>query len=280
VGIWTYDSEGIVIQHNESYRNRTGGPVDGGGFDLDQNTRNSVLQYNYSHDNDGPGLLMAQSVDNTAHAGNIIRYNVSQNDGRRNSAGAISVWGKVLSAEIYNNTVFVGPSSTGTPLPLRIYNTGLPQRDVKNLHIRNNILLSTGGLVSIDVSADQLNGASDLRLEGNRYYAAGTPMRLRWGGAVYATLAAWRTATGQERIGTLDVGTTGIPGLTKPGSGGTIGNADLLHTLNAYKLKAGAASINIGLDLRGFGLTPGSADFYAGSTPVGSGFDVGAHEWR
>ena len=43
-GIWTYDSTAIVIEHNVAHDNHTGGPADGDGFDLDQNTSDCILQ--------------------------------------------------------------------------------------------------------------------------------------------------------------------------------------------------------------------------------------------
>src|SRR6185503_1540626 len=55
-GIWVWRSNRITVQHNESYGNRAiDGSTEGGGFDLDGGVTNSVAQYNYSHDNDGPG---------------------------------------------------------------------------------------------------------------------------------------------------------------------------------------------------------------------------------
>ena len=89
-GIWTYNSNNITIQYNESYGN-LGDRVDGDGFDMDGGTTNCILQYNYSHDNDGAGYLQAQFPDAQEHSGDIIRYNISQNDGRKNSYGAIEV---------------------------------------------------------------------------------------------------------------------------------------------------------------------------------------------
>ena len=51
----------IVIQYNESYGDKTAAGADGGGFDLDGGTQEeSVMQYNYSHDNDRPGFLLCQ----------------------------------------------------------------------------------------------------------------------------------------------------------------------------------------------------------------------------
>ncbi|MCW0214275.1 MAG: right-handed parallel beta-helix repeat-containing protein [Pseudonocardia sp.] len=80
VGIWAYDSTGIVIEHNLSYRNRTATLTDGGGFALDQNTADSVLQYNLFYDNHGPGSLVHTGQDNDAHHGSTVRFNVSSGD--------------------------------------------------------------------------------------------------------------------------------------------------------------------------------------------------------
>jgi hypothetical protein len=68
-GIWTDNSNRVVIQYNESYSNKTGAIPDGSGFNLDGGTTNSVLQYNYAHDNDGPGLQVAQPTSRTARCG-------------------------------------------------------------------------------------------------------------------------------------------------------------------------------------------------------------------
>ncbi len=281
VGIWAYDSDGIGIQHNESYQNRTGGTADGGGFDLDQNTRNSKLQYNYSHGNDGAGFLLAHSPDTYSHSGNTIRYNISENDARKNSNGAIVIFGRTVGAEIYNNTVFVKPSVTGSPLGIFIHNSGITTRDVKNVHVRNNSFYTTGNLRVVAVTTDQLNGAIDLRFEGNNYYAGLYKARIVWGGTTYTSLAAWRTGKGQESLNGANVGSQINPGLINPGNGGTIGNADLLHNLSAYKLLGTSPLIGRGLDLKTtFGLNAGLIDFYSASIPFGSEHDVGAHEWR
>jgi len=54
VGIWAWDSNDIVIQHNIAHHNRTGS-YDGGGFDLDGGVSNSIMHYNLSYENDGSG---------------------------------------------------------------------------------------------------------------------------------------------------------------------------------------------------------------------------------
>ena len=70
MGIWTYNSNDVLIQYNESYDNKAG-HIDGDGFDLDGGTTNSILQYNYSHDNDGAGILEAQFAKAQPSTGNI-----------------------------------------------------------------------------------------------------------------------------------------------------------------------------------------------------------------
>src|SRR3954453_17363369 len=109
VGIWTYDSRGVVIQSNESYGNRTGGGADGGGFDLDDRVSDSVVQYNRSHDNDGAGYLIANPSRDPVHAGNGVRFNLSERDGRRNRYAGILIWSVTTRLDVYHNTV-VGPA--------------------------------------------------------------------------------------------------------------------------------------------------------------------------
>jgi hypothetical protein len=281
VGIWAYDSDSVVIQHNESYRNRTGGPADGGGFDLDQNTTNSTLQYNYSHDNHGAGYLLGHAPAGGSHAGNVVRFNVSENDARRNGFGAITLFGRVTGAEIHNNTLYVSPSSGGAPRAIFIQNATVTDNDVRGVHLRNNIVVATGGVRAVEVTATQLDGAADLRFEGNAYHGGSSPPRIAWGAALYTGVAPWRAATGQERVGGAAVGYEGDPRLTSAGGGGTIGDADRLHTLGAYELLAGSPLVGRGLDLRArFGVAPGARDFFGGAIPAGAAYDIGAHEWR
>ena len=73
----------------------------------------SVLQYNYSHDNDGSGYLLAQFAYARRFGGNIIRYNISENDSAKNNYGSLSIHGgvQVADLDIYNNTLYIADSS-------------------------------------------------------------------------------------------------------------------------------------------------------------------------
>ena len=166
VGIWVWDVNGFVIQHNESHHNRTNSTADGGGFDLDGGVTHSVMQYNYSHDNDGAGYGVFQFKDARPFHHNVVRYNISANDGRRNHYAGIQIWNGgsgVTETDIYNNTVYVAAASGATPRGLFI------QTGTTNVRIRNNIFQVAPGLRAAEVLAKQNN----LLMQGNSYYAGG-----------------------------------------------------------------------------------------------------------
>ena len=107
VGIWPWSADDTVIQFNEVYG--TKGQHDAEGFDSDWNSRNTIIQYNYSHDNEGGFLLICNEgsqrpEDSAGNVGTIVRYNISQNDHHR----GIKLSGPVKNTLIYNNTIYVG----------------------------------------------------------------------------------------------------------------------------------------------------------------------------
>lgn len=269
IGIWAYDSNRIVIQHNESYNNKTGGKNDGGGFDLDYNTSNSVLQYNYSHGNDGSGYLMHSGVKNKAFTGNTTRYNVSQNDGRKNTYGGLHLGGFVYNSSAYHNTIYVGGVDGGTPVGFR--NSAVKGGGVT---VRNNIFfLNASGRV---LQGKGLPGK--LNFQGNDYYAP-KGLKILWGTTTYTSLSAWRNATGQEKLNGQPVGFEVNPLLNAPGAGPTFGDAGQIENLTAYRLQASSPMVDAGLDLSGlFGTQTGGRDFYGNPAPRGPAPDVGSHE--
>ncbi len=274
VGIWAYDSTDITIQHNESYANKTnynagsGTGGDGDGFDLDQNVSNSVLQYNYSHDNDSAGFLLYSGKSNAAHNGNVVRYNVSENDARKNNYGSITAGGAISADEIYNNTVFLSASASGTSSTVRVLDGST------SLHFRNNIFDASGAML-----VNEQGSASDLQFQRNDYWSTNGAFNVSWSGTNYASLASWSGATDEEKIGGSFVGLSVDPKLANPGSGGTIGNADQLESLSAYRLQSTSPLLDAGTNLNvQFGINAGSADFYGENIPQGNGYAIGASE--
>jgi hypothetical protein len=93
VGIWVWMCKNAVIQYCVSHDNYAGLTKDGGGFDIDGGASNCTLQYNYSYNNEGAGYLLAEYGAVFPYTNNIVRFNISFNDGRKNGYGGISIWG-------------------------------------------------------------------------------------------------------------------------------------------------------------------------------------------
>lgn len=112
VGIWAYQSDSITIQYCYAHDNKTSAKgKDGGGFDLDGGITNSVVQYNYSANNEGAGYGLFQYYGATAWKNNIVRNNFSYNDGRKNGQAGFLMWisngspEPISDCQIYENTV-------------------------------------------------------------------------------------------------------------------------------------------------------------------------------
>jgi hypothetical protein len=175
VGIWSYCARKVVIQHCESYANRSGErPIDGGGFDLDGGVVESVMQYNYSHDNDGAGYLM-YSYKDAPHEfrDNIVRFNVSIYDGRRGEYGGIVVGhhgNHNVDSLIHHNLVAVRPQEKAKACALIMAQT----RDMKVL---NNVFIVRKGAYLAGTWG--LKPGEGLRLAGNRWLVEGEPVLLQ-----------------------------------------------------------------------------------------------------
>ena len=94
VAIWPHNADNTVMQYNEAYNTRH--TSDGQGYDVDFQCYNTILQYNYSHDNEGGFLLVMQNT-----GGTVVRYNISQNDKYR----LLDL--RTNSVNIYNNTFYL-----------------------------------------------------------------------------------------------------------------------------------------------------------------------------
>lgn len=114
VGIWCYEADSVIIQHCTAYRNKTSpGAADGGGFDLDGGVTNSIIQYCLSYGNQGAGYCIFQYWGASPWHHNIIRDNISYDDGLVSDARAgIYVWnssgdpGQLYDCAVYHNIVY------------------------------------------------------------------------------------------------------------------------------------------------------------------------------
>jgi hypothetical protein len=281
VGIWVWDVNDATIQHNESHHNHTNSTSDGGGFDFDGGVTNSVLQYNYSHDNDGAGYGIYQFSGARPLYHNTVRYNISANDGRKNGYAAIDLWNgsgasNLRDVDIYNNTIYVTPAASGSPRAVRFLSATVDVR------LRNNIFQTTGGLTLVDVKSRQ----TGLLFQGNDYWSSGGTFAIRDGTKTYASVAAWSAKTGRELIGTTAVGKQFDPKFVSPGSVPTLNDADRLESdLGAFKLASTSPLIDGGLNLWSrFAIDPGPRDFFGTALPrtrdaaLAFAYDLGAAE--
>jgi hypothetical protein len=162
IGIWTYASNNIVIQHNESFDNRTSGTADGGGFGLDGGVTDSVLQYNYSHGNDGAGYGLFQYENAFPWFGNRVRYNLSFNDGQKNGFAGIQIWnggsGLLAEAQIHDNIVVVIGASGQAPPHALSFKT---ESSTFSVHHNTFIALGEAGLLRIASAQRDLSFAAN-----------------------------------------------------------------------------------------------------------------------
>lgn len=112
VGIWAYQSDSITIQYCYSHDNKTSANgKDGGGFDFDGGMTNSVMQYNFSANNEGAGYGLFQYYGASLWKNNLIRNNISYNDGRKNGKAGFLMWisegspESISGCQIENNLV-------------------------------------------------------------------------------------------------------------------------------------------------------------------------------
>jgi hypothetical protein len=272
-GIWAWDSNAIVLQYNESYGNRTIG-VDGDGFDLDGGVTNSVMQYNYSHDNDAAGFLLAQYTGAPQAMRNIIiRYNISENDCRRNGYGAIHVWNgewaeRVRDVQIYQNTTYLSSRLSGGQSAITV------MTPTHSVAVCNNIFFASDGNCLVDVASGQVG----ISFRNNAYWSGGGDFRVRWCEQQYESLDAWLQAAGdQERLGARILAVHADPMLENPGKGGTLRHVNHLTKLTAYRLKPGSPLVRRGINLSDLGIQPGKHGFFGVPLSLTTPPAIGAH---
>jgi Right handed beta helix region len=191
-GIWPFSCDDCVIQFNEV--SGMHGTKDGQGFDSDYVCRRNIFQYNYSHDNDG-GFMLICSPGNSYCQGTVIRYNISQNDGRNDSC-IFHFAGNSSDTLIYNNVIYVGAK---LELPL------------------------------IECGDWSGGNAHHTRFFNNIFYVAGK-VTYKWGKSS-DTGFDYNVFYGQHESPPKDEhGMTAMPGLVKVGSG-----KDGMESLGGYK---------------------------------------------
>lgn len=289
VGNWAFNSTGVTIQFNEGY---LVGPTrytvgcDWVNFDFDGGVSNSFMQYNYSHQSFGPGILLYNAtVGGHAWTNNVIRYNISEGDGSGNIGGSITYTGENVSNSsvvyVYNNTIWQNnPTMSNSNSQSPIAFTTCPG--------------GAGSIIANNVFGETNNSSNQVRFinfsfltcpnliwKANNWYNITGSGNLIWGGigssgTQCTTLACW-----QNNVPGGDAGaTTANPQLTAGGSGGTCNSTTGPQQCPSnYMLRSGSPMIGAGADLT---VSPYdqtiTRDYYGNSVPrhFGTGWNIGA----
>lgn len=116
---FSFNSDGTLWQYNECRFTKANiADRDAGGIDSDYKTKNTVLQYNYVHDNDY-GMLITGGPNNFNDS-TIVRYNIFENDGKfahpSHKKCVIRVSGSATNTHIYNNVIYLGKDQSDTKI--------------------------------------------------------------------------------------------------------------------------------------------------------------------
>ncbi|WAB80409.1 hypothetical protein OVN18_07435 [Microcella daejeonensis] len=274
VGIWAYNADNIVIQNNTSYSNRSA-TKDGGGFDLDGGVINSVMQYNYSYDNTGAGYLVFQYEGARPLNNNMVRYNISRNDGR-GVAGGIAYGGIVIgkfgnvtgptNTFVYGNSIYVSPSASSPepPAGIRVWNGA-------EAYFYNNSIHTSGAapLVSVEANTStQFLGNNYFRADGFKAYTNAANFS-DVGATLVSTLAGW--ADGYKTASTPGYATT------------VVTSSAVFVDANNFGLGATSALRNAGVNVTTVGddvRFPVTRDYFGVTLPPANGqqYSIGASQ--
>ena len=272
VGIWTLRSDNVLFQYNISHSNRTlEGKSDGGGFDFDSGTNNSIMQYNYSYNNMASGyMLCAYSNDDPTHAlrNNILRYNISVNDASNSvyyyPHGGIQLYSRQLYDSVIHNNIVIARKDRYN---VRIMNSP------NNILFANNIFIGNGtGHVDGAVGpTDKTIFLNNLywRLDGERFGTDGCE-----------TLEEWQDRGGFEILNGERVGIHANPKVLNMKTLDRMTDPRKLKDLWSFKLMPDSPAINKALDLKNiFDIDMGRTDFYGNEIPQNGSYDIGIYEY-
>jgi len=244
--IWIQDCEETIMQYNEVYdTGRQPGNGDGEAYDFDFNCKNCILQYNYSKNNHGFLLIMYHTF------GNIIRYNISEND----QSHLIQMQGNIDEENLIHNNIFYVDYGT---IDIDFYcGDGSKDKTKLGAWFRNNIFYATGqGRFRKVYTAGNVIG---------RHFDDKVNLPDSVEGTIYrhnCYFGPWLNGLPNDPEKMV-----ADPLFVAPGRGG-----EGFSTLAGYKLKPESPCINTGIPVAG-----ANHDFYG--NPVDDGYpDIGVYE--
>lgn len=255
-GIWSWQCDHTTVQFNEGYSTRSYA-YDGGVFDIDWGSTNTIVQYNYAHNAQGY-CVAVMGAHNVTTTNSIVRFNVCSNNGR--NAGTAPNQGDIFittfdggsldGVQIYNNTAYWNPAANAGWIRGR----GISMVGTSPGFIMNNIVYSAvPTMVDLDAS---------ISLNHNQYWLAGTGTPVwKYGPVTAGSISALNTSTGQEPNGSFADPQMNSPTYSSVGRPST-----------QFTLTPGSPAIGTGYAWAGMA----AADFFGNTLPASGTPDKGA----
>jgi len=248
IGIICEYTKNSVIRYNEVYDTSWPGIGNSNSCDLTafniSRSHGIIVEHNYSHNNHGGFILIDNYIRTDLYHNNIVRYNISQNDGIR----AFKFCANGLT-KIYNNVFY---NSTTRPGIEYYYHWNNLHGPIHNIHFYNNIWYG------FNVSGPNTSLGATATFDYNNFFNGNGPSQAN--------------------------PVIGNPKFVNPGSGPTGSNTItttgyLMAALEGYKLQLDSPCIDSGVNINNIwpGDVIGATDFWG--TPLYQGIpNVGAHE--
>jgi hypothetical protein len=250
VGIWCYEADSVIIQHCISYRNKTSiGGEDGGGYDLDGGTTNSIIQYCLSYENQGSAFGIFQYGGASSWYNNAIRFCISENDGNVSSAHAAAyIWnGSHDSSQFknllfYNNTIY---NSKGAAISYAA------ESDHSDFKFYNNIFVAADELIKgnyhndVFLANDWWSLQNNFNISGNHDFQS------------------WCYNNNKEQLNGIIKGLNTMPPFKHAGNT-ILTDVNQISSFDNYKIIGSSPVIYAGVDLQGlFYINMDNEDFNA-----------------
>ncbi|WP_316794496.1 hypothetical protein [Pedobacter frigoris] len=159
VGIWPHSSDNTTIQFNEvAYTQNDDHSNDGQSFDIDGNCNHTIIQNNYSHDNEGGFMLVISDAINAKSMmtkNSIIRNNLSINDG--NNRKRLFNFALATDSTRISDNVFYNNSKDSVKIELVDVEYGGPKNVVFERNIIQYINASFGVFSKTDKQYSKLS---------------------------------------------------------------------------------------------------------------------------
>ncbi len=248
VGIWCFEADSVIIQHCISCKNKTSeGGEDGGGFDLDGGTTNSVIQYCLSYGNEGSAFGIFQYDGASPWHDNVIRYCISEDDGNTSAAHANAyVWNSSHDSSQFKNLLFYNNTLYNKMNAALAYST---ESEHSNFCFYNNIFIANNALLRGDYSKDVF--------VSNDWWS----LQHQFNVDSILNFSKWAAQHNKEQLNGKLLGINIKPLFKKEGST-TVKDVRSLSSFSNYQLQSSSPLSLLGIDLqRLFKIDVGRFDF-------------------